>query len=323
MSESAETAQAQEAEWLWRLTQFQDNLERLIPRDDIFIAFAFQELTQAKENATDPFDDWPMGQLLTYCHGPAVGLTEDGALRGLRIDSGAGTHGYWAEEMSISVENIEQKQAEHVDVEASCFYYMKCSWRVDKSEGFELEKGMHQAWTVLSGLFDAMPSRLRETWGITPPLSHLADILLWLAVDKAHPLLKAFALRGWRSLGETPFMPEALFFHLEPDLKTATDYVISTLRDVAQIYAHPMKDDSDDADGSGRCQRDGNQWSNPNASPEAAWSVPMSKTEAAEYLKCEVKYIDYCISHYPSAWDRASRQKWLFDKNVSVFSRLP
>ncbi len=291
----------------------------LLPRDDLFVAFAFHGPPQNSEMATDPFNDWPMGQLLTYVHGPATGLKANGALRGLRIDSGLGTLGYWAEDMDISVENIEEKEAECIKVESSCFYYMKYSEGMDCPEGFELEKGMHRAFSVLSGLFDAMPSRLRKAWEMVPPLSHLGDLLLWLAVNKAHPLLNAFALQGWRSLEKPHFMPDALFFHLEPDLRTATDYAINTLRDVAQIYAHPKEDAHTDTTTPTQAQP-----AEDNKAPnkEQNWSKPYCKKVAAATIGITVPKINGRIQANPRCVKIINRQTFRFDKNDPLFTAL-
>ncbi len=62
----------------------------------------------------------------------------------------------------------------------------------------------------------------------------------------------------------------------------------------------------------------------PKLDPKAPnWSKPCSKTEASSVTGCSTENINAYLKRNPHAVKKATRQKWVFDKNHPFFASLP
>ena len=238
------------SEWTWRLQQVKESVNRLIPTDKAHIAFAFRQA--AKPWKPKSFAKWPRGHLLHYSKRTIAGVRGKNGEVGIYLHpKPEGEEAVKREHVvaispqgDVAYRKVDSARFAPVQLELYAFYYLATKAKPARGFGLAIERGGADLSKAMMDLLNTLPPSVAEVLGILPALTDWYEVLLWLDVEKEHPLLEVWAIRATALSDWKAWMPDAWFIHLDPDLRTSTEYAIGTLEKVAS-YALPSESDSE------------------------------------------------------------------------------
>jgi hypothetical protein len=223
-------------EWLWRLQQIEDHLERVFPSDQTFVAYALREEASAQEKPPEQWPamaTWPKGRCLScsrlpyLLHGLWGGRHEVGF--SLHRDRSR-SHMIWWRGDDVGYGGTTPGKPEAASFELYTFTYITKKKIPAGPSPIAVETGLAEVEVALMDLLDEPPSPVSSALGKCPPVHYWSDALLWLAAKREHPFLQAWGVEPTARRNWGGFMPDALIIYLTPDVRAATKYAIEVLK---------------------------------------------------------------------------------------------